>query len=648
MQREKARLSKTGRRRTNRNSRGVALISTLLLLVLLTGLTLAMAWSTQSDLLIGGYYRNFRGSFYAADSGLSTVHQALKLEFTLGGAAIPGVLAAVNPLPSPATEAAVIKDINAKYGVLQNLTGPGHGQAANSWPERFLVTNFTLGQLPAPNGCIATPVAVPPPVAPAGGWTCANIGANAANYTYNYSYSITVQGQSKGTEATTLIDRGLVTVSTKTAQGNANLPFAAWGMFIDQYGLCSGGTLVPGTITGPTFTNGSWNFGNGGTYHFTDQVGQVGTQAGYSNGNCVGVAGPAGNGIAPTFDGGFQLGQKTVPLPQNSFNQQRAVIDGKGVNGAQPSNSELNSSLRDASNKAYPAGGTSSGVFLPYTQDANKNLIFTGGGIMVQGDAQVQVLAPSNSSAQIYKITQGGVTTTVTIDPKAVNPMGGFGTTTISNGSSTQTINGYPEQFDPSTNAPMGYATMLYVNGNITNLAGPGAGKPGIQDGTALTITGNGNITITGDLLYTKEPVTGTPSTPGTPIDTLIPGNDTKQALGIFTAKGDIQMNNSQSSGNLEIDASIATISQGGSGALTNTGNTINLLTIVGGRIQNTIQNINTKTRNVMFDQRYAGGQFAPPFFPSTPIVPGAAGGPPQAQAPVVTRLQWQNTKSDY
>lgn len=78
------------------------------------------------------------------------------------------------------------------------------------------------------------------------------------------------------------------------------------------------------------------------------------------------------------------------------------------------------------------------------------------------------------------------------------------------------------------------------------------------------------------------------------PADTLIPGNDTGQVLGIFTATGNIQLANSQSSGNLEIDASLAAISQNGTGGLVNTGNAIGTLNIVGGHIQNTIQNINT------------------------------------------------------
>ena len=132
------------------------------------------------------------------------------------------------------------------------------------------------------------------------------------------------------------------------------------------------------------------------------------------------------------------------------------------------------------------------------------------------------------------------------------------------------------------------------------------------------------NVTFTGDLLYKSEPVTLT-ANGTTPADSLIPANDHGQALGIFTATGDIILNDTQvnpktgkSDGVMEIDASLATISQGGTGGLTNPNALINQLTIVGGRIQNNIKNINTTTRNVLFDVRYANGNFSPPWFPST------------------------------
>jgi hypothetical protein len=87
-----------------------------------------------------------------------------------------------------------------------------------------------------------------------------------------------------------------------------------------------------------------------------------------------------------------------------------------------------------------------------------------------------------------------------------------------------------------------------------------------------------------------------------------------------------VNLKNGQSNGNLEIDASIATISATGSGGIVNTGNSINTLTIVGGRIQSTIQNIGATTRNVLFDKRFQNG-FAPPWFPATTVTPTSGSG---------------------
>ncbi len=340
------------------------------------------------------------------------------------------------------------------------------------------------------------------------------------------------------------------------------------------------------------------------------------------------------------------LNQPTIPLPANSYNQKEAVLDGIG-NGGTPS---MQAILKNVSGAAYPASAPASGVYLPYFIDASNSNTPTfgssgtppgcGGGIYVEGNASVTVTAgtvTSTSSPQIYTITQGSTVTTVTIDTLANS---GAGSTRIQQGASSKTILGNPTQCT-SSNTTLRDATMLYVNGNITGLQGGGQGVGSIQDTTALDIVANGSVTITGDILYKSEPVTLSQSG-STPADTLIPANNHGQTLGIFTANGNINLNNSQSNGNLEIDASIAALSYNGSGGLTNTGSSINTLTIVGGRIQNTIQNIGATTRNVWFDRRYAQGGFSPPWFPSTTVTTSTTYTTP---VPVVkaNRVSWLN-----
>jgi hypothetical protein len=620
------------RRRARQDERGVALITTLLLLMLLTGLTLAMAWSARSDMLVNGYYRNFRGSFYAADSGINVMRQAMVPLFQPGGAMYPTNFAVgTNPLPSPVTENAVMTLINGTYGT-KSVTGSGTGTASASWPGQYQ-GNLSLVLQSCTTDIPNTPL------------LCNPFPPAAKSVTYTYSYTITSVGTSRGTEKTTLIDTGRMTL-TATIPTPAKLSFAGYGMFIDQYSLCDGSTLVPGTITGPVFTNGSWNFGTG-AYTFTDPLGQAGPTMGTSSGCPTGSTKPPAN---VTTQQGFSVGQQKVQLPTNSFNQESAVLDGKGANPdgsarSQPTQSQMSNALRNINKTPYPSSGAvPPGVYLPYTPGSNGNPnVFNGGGIMVSGDASVILSPTATGKGQIYTIKDAsGVTTTITIDP-ALN------TTVMSSSTGSNiTIQGVPHQFDPTAGTDLGYDTMLYVDGNITKLSGPGAGQPAIQDGTALTVTATNNVTITGDILYKSEPVYGSPLPHGLapdashPVDSLT-GLDTGQALGIFTAKGDIQMNVPANS-NLEIDASLATISANGTGGLINVGGQIGTLTIVGGRIQNDIKNIGANQRNVLFDKRFANGNFSPPWFPSTGIAKGTTGA--NLNQPVVTRLQWLNKNS--
>jgi Tfp pilus assembly protein PilX len=612
-----------------RNDRGVALVTALLLLLLMSAMALAMVISSNSDMLVNGYYRNFRGSFYAADSGLSIARQDMVTQLLAAGNT--KFHATTQPIPA-GTENIVKTSINTKYGAaFQTLNA---GQAASSWPEKYML-DTTGTVLSAPTCSVL-----------GGGGTCAAPTGTVTGFSYLYSYSLRALGRSSGNQVTSISDSGTIKINVTGVAGSSSTSFAAYGMFIDQYSICDGSTLVPGTITGPVFTNGAWNFGSSGNYIFSDTVGSVSANAGYqySDGTCHHSPSTTdkykNTTISPQFQSGLNMNQSPVPLPPNDYNQKRAVLDGKGVANTAVTNSELNNDLKSVSKAPYPLTGASSGVYLPYTVDPNTGAAtFNGGGIYVEGDASV-TLSTSGKSGQVYTVTQNGTTTTITIDPVA-------NTTTVSSNGTQLSISGVPNQLDPTSGSVQRDATMLYVDGNITSLSGPGQGQPAISDSTALTITAANNVTVTGDILYNTPPVTMTQNQiPGTPADTLVPGNDHGQVLGIFTAKGDIQLNNTQSNGNLEIDASLATISQGGTGGLVNVGKSINTLSIVGGRIQNDIKNINTTTRNVFFDRRFAQNNFSPPWYPSTTL---ASTAPTSAQyVPTVQRLKWINNTTYY
>ncbi|MGH9357315.1 MAG: hypothetical protein ACRD10_14405, partial [Terriglobia bacterium] len=216
------------------------------------------------------------------------------------------------------------------------------------------------------------------------------------------------------------------------------------------------------------------------------------------------------------------------------------------------------------------------------------------------------------------------------------------GATTVVSGTTTLNLIGVPQNLSTTPASP---ATMLYVNGNITGLTGPGQGQAAIQNNAAVDITAAQNVTITGDVNYSSEPVTTTQNQiPGTPADTLIPANENNnEVLGVFTPGGNITLKSPYANHNLEVDGSLAAVSDGGTGGFLVSGY-INTFNNVGGQIQSSIYSADMNTENTYFDRRFtARAGFAPPWFPSTTLT--GSGGPPLSSFTAsVQRVQWLNT----
>jgi Tfp pilus assembly protein PilX len=657
--------------------RGIALVFTLLLLSMMSLMALAMVLSSSSDMLINGYYSNARGSFYAADSGLSIARQQLVNQVLLQ---FPSIWSAP-PLPDargPATIA--LKYITDNYTSSTPLNKSG--QAVKSWPGQFEITNVTF----APVGTPTVTSYCTPPACPAVPTTypkyylCSATNEyinEATGCSYTYQYSLTALGAARGSEQTSISETGTVTVTASGPPETTTVSFANFGGWVGSYPVCLG-PLVPGTMTGPMFTNDAWEFMTGGAYIFTDPVGQHNPDADFWFGwNCI--KSPTSSYkyrsqlIAPTFEGNppFSLGQPLQASPTDSFSQEWAVIDGKGCGeGSNVCGSPstpwppitpaiLNANLENAAGTPYPSTGASSGVYLNYTTDSGVNTIL-GGGFYVEGDANL-ALSTSGTSAQVIGITQGSgsnaTTTTITIDPLATPPTSWncpaatTGTTVITTqvGASTPvTVNfcSVPMNLIPTPAQP---GTMVYVNGNILSMSGPGQGVPAIQDGAQITITAHGNIDLTGDVIYKTEPVTvaDNQSVPGTnppccqglPVATLIPGNDKNQVLGIFTANGNINLMSPYPNHYLQVDGSQAPLQKGSNWCFTCTGY-INTFNNVGGQVQSGICGCDMDTENTYFDRRLTSKPgFAPPWFPATVVTTtGQLANPPN---PTVKRAQW-------
>jgi Tfp pilus assembly protein PilX len=636
-----------------RKQQGIALITCLLLLVLMSILGLGMVVSVNSDMLINGYYGNYRSAYYAADSGLNIARQDLMNQTSLivnqTACASWGATSPAGCTSPPVNTAGATTAINT---ILTNWGSTFHAlQTTNSWPGSF--------QLPNSASCPDT-------------FALTNTTADGAGgYIFQFQYTICVLGRGAGTQQVTTTETGQVLLQVdpgKTAGGSTTTTtsFASFGAFISNFNANSS-PLVSGTITGPQFTNGSWNFGTGGSYIFTDNVSQHGPTVSYdfpaSRGGgytYIDSAQPSatynGQTIKPTFQQGLNVGVTAAPLPDDDYSQKWAVLDGAGCgegsnvcgNSSSPdppsvTSANLNTYLADINGTAYNKNGATSGVYLPYSGST-----LTGGGIYVEGDATSIVLSPGTDNkgnlTQIYTITQGSTTTTITTNITA-------NTTTIYNGTKTTLLTGVPKS--KSLGTPQ---TLLYVNGNLgtnsggtyTGLSGPGQGQPAIQDGVQLTIVANNNINVVGDVLYKSEPVTLNTA------DTIITANDHNQVLGLFTQTGNFVLTSPYSNNNLEIDASMAAIgnncSSSSCGLSTPTSDGINTLTIVGGRMEVNAHSVKMNQSNTYFDRRFqtrANQGFAPPWFPSTqvastviPPVPAA----PSVGNPLATRLTWMTS----
>jgi hypothetical protein len=644
------------------SNRGVALVTALLLLSLFMIMTLSMVIATTSDTLIDGYYRNSRASFYGADSGVNIVRQALINDVATNAVPtgyLPGTGAPSLALPTNAFPT----DITSAFGSSQSVLGSSSSGSSSSWPGSFAL-DTTKSSLSMASASTNSPLCAP------GSTTAITI---AITCTYNYSYHIVVEGQSRSGEVNTVEEYGTVPLSIVMAPAAATAgAFSRWSTLFDQYGLCSA-PLVPGTFSGTMFSNDSWNWGSFSTgYILNGPVGAHNADVGYmyNDGTCDSSANTSdtyrGTTINPNFRGGLAVNQAKVALPTDTYSQEQAILDGRGgacAAGAgctnnQPSNTAL--AVMETAG-GTPFDGSTNGVYLPYTpataassgHAATPASLTTSsatsafGGLYVQGNVDQMVLTASTSGSgssahklQVISIKQGSTTTTITLDLTG-------GTTEIADnhGHDSGAMTGLPQNVNTS---PASEACMVYVTGNIssnpsdnapTGLSGPSSGAA-IQDGSGVTITAGGTISVTGNITYSTEPVSLSVSdTPVSPAPTNV--------LGIYTTGGNVQFQPPSNVTTMEVDASFATIN-GASGStygLEASWNGINTLNIVGGRVQNQARSGSALgSRNIYFDQRFANG-FAPPWFPTTTL-PAPTTDTATVQPVSAKRLSWVNSSA--
>jgi len=161
------------------DNRGSALIITLLLLAMLSLISLTMVLTTNSDMMINGYYRNYRGAFYAADSGMNVARQQLLNQVL---AAIPSTY--VSPPIAPAITSIFLTNLMNNYSTFTSINT---GEASGSWSAAFEIINTAT--------CTNT-------FGLAAGSPAQNVVNNS--YTYQYNYTLCVTGRASGSEQSTV------------------------------------------------------------------------------------------------------------------------------------------------------------------------------------------------------------------------------------------------------------------------------------------------------------------------------------------------------------------------------------------------------------------------------------------------------------
>ena len=155
------------RLRIFQNSRGVALITTLLLLTLMVAMTLGMVIAVSSDTLITRYYRTYRSSFYAADSGVNIARQYMLNQLVSNATvAIGTTFSSTSTPPLSATDASTtLTNALNQYRSTAAISNRqiNSGQGANSWPGSFYIVNTQANTPGSTLGAPAcTPIFTPP------------------------------------------------------------------------------------------------------------------------------------------------------------------------------------------------------------------------------------------------------------------------------------------------------------------------------------------------------------------------------------------------------------------------------------------------------------------------------------------------------
>jgi len=411
-------------------------------------------------------------------------------------------------------------------------------------------------------------------------FTFVDSGLASTSQTFNFRYTSTAEGGAYNEGSRRIISEGDLRLSASRGS------FSDFLIFTDVHYTPSGSQIwfhTSGYFDGRVHSNGKMRFAYFPT--FEDLVSQVpGTASYYNNGSPIDLdADRNGDRDVPNFYGGFQRDAPNIPLPGNSFCQERAALGYAPADTTPVPLAQVRQAL--GLNPGDPSP-VPPGIYVPNDGSA------VTGGVYVAGDLTECRLTIDENGNQNYIMTdQNGITKTVVLDKQNMQ-------TEVHQGASTTTYSGLPRG-------------MLYATGGIDNLGGePRDGDevpPALEEDTQLTITAVDDIQIDRDITY--ESIDGTHC-----------------ILGIYASDGDVIIK-TDAPDDLLLDTFVMAI--GDHGAFTvddyNYGDYRGQVHLIGGVVQRyygpfgTFSQTGAQTgygRDFRYDRR----GISPPYYPTTTI----------------------------
>lgn len=657
------------------NEQGMALIASMMCLLLCTGLGVAVLMNSTGEAALSGGFRRNEQAFYAADAGLGIARMTLRNALN---SAIQTAALSIQSNPTYSSRASGTYTLTtynrAQMGaILQSSTllaqtgGPISSAKSALATRANSLTNAGFDvdiQLTLESIGDTSPIDVQRVTRNIFNVDVVeDLPSVTASVTGRYRYTITSVGNNAVTTGnpnraiaraieTGIINVNLnVTIQKPTASGTFERSFSQYGTFLNRFTQSS--VWAAGTFQGKVHTNNRFRYSSNNSVTYMGEVTQVDPTYDH-NGTAYNVSAVQANStphVGLTVNSSYTTVPNALPLPDNIYMQKLAVLNSTGRPDTNfpppdsnnpsvppdPTVAQMKVLLRGANNAAPPTTGTgasesiNTGVYLPATVVSGQPTL-NGGGIYVKGNVDVMSLTRGSNGAQVYTITQGSDTTTVTITPPTNSTTG---TTVITGPSGTTTFQGVPIDKTNPVVAEQKPGVALFVDGSISNLRGPAASggvvPAAIAKDTALTIVSTGDINVTGSITY-EEPVLNDSGTAVTYDNNYVP----KNVFGLFTNSGKVKWTPATSytgaNASMSVDVAIVAFNEAAiiadSSAQTggwvtdcancNSNTKINLR---GSRtVSRGLSQINDQGQqtNRYFDPRFANGNLAPPFFPVT------------------------------